>query len=77
MKVEMTKIEAVHEPHVINNLDDAVALLRQALDDQLDHYELRIADLEKFSMHLTGDKFHQTITPTVHMHRLDIMNLQF
>lgn len=42
------EIEVVHEPHVINNLDDAVKLLQLALNDELDHYNLRVADLEKF-----------------------------
>ena len=67
-------IEVVHEPHVINDLDDAVALLKQALDDKLDHYDLHIADLEKFSMHLTGDKFHQTITPSLMKGFIDLQN---
>ena len=67
-------IEVVHEPHVINDLDDAVILLKQALNDQLDHYDLRVADLEKFSMHLTGDKFHQTITPSLMKGFIDLQN---
>lgn len=67
-------IEVVHEPHIINDLDDAVILLKQALNDQLDHYDLRIADLEKFSMHLTGDKFHQTITPSLMKGFIDLQN---
>lgn len=67
-------IEVVHEPHVINDLDDAVVLLKHALNDQLDHYDLRIADLKKFSMHLTGDKFHQTITPSLMKGFIDLQN---
>ena len=67
-------IEVVHQPHVINDLDDAVLLLKQALNDQLDHYDLRVADLEKFSMHLTGDKFHQTITPSLMKGFIDLQN---
>lgn len=67
-------INVVHEPHVINDLDDVVALLKEALNDQLDHYELRVADLEKFSMHLTGEKFHQTITPSLMKGFIDLQN---
>ncbi|MBJ8436813.1 hypothetical protein I6M64_05675 [Acinetobacter lactucae] len=67
-------IDVVHEPHVINDLDDVVALLKEALNDQLDHYELRVADLEKFSMHLTGEKFHQTITPSLMKGFIDLQN---
>lgn len=67
-------IEVVHQPHIINDLDDAVLLLKQALNDQLDHYDLRVADLEKFSMHLTGDKFHQTITPSLMKGFIDLQN---
>jgi len=68
------EIEVVHEPHVINNLDDAVKLLQLALNDELDHYNLRVADLEKFSMHLVGNKFHQTITPSVMKGFIDLQN---
>lgn len=67
-------VEVVHEPHIINNLNDAVDLLKRALNDELDHYDLQISDLNKFSMHLTGDKFHQTITPSVMKGFIDLQN---
>jgi hypothetical protein len=67
-------VEVVHEPHIINNLNDALELLKQALNDELDHYDLQISDLNKFSMHLTGDKFHQTITPSVMKGFIDLQN---
>lgn len=66
--------EVAHKPHIINNLDDAAFLLKQALDDKLDHYDLQIADLEKFSLHLTGEKFHQTITPSLMKGFIDLQN---
>lgn len=68
------EVEVVHEPHIINSLDDAVKLLQLALNDELDHYNLRVADLEKFSMHLVGNKFHQTITPSVMKGFIDLQN---
>lgn len=55
----------VHTAHIINDIDDVLKLLKKAINDEIDHYELRIADLEKFSMHLVGEQFHQTITPSV------------
>lgn len=67
-------VEVVHEPHIINNLNDALELLKQALNDELDHFDLQISDLNKFSMHLTGDKFHQTITPSVMKGFIDLQN---
>ncbi|WP_216936199.1 MULTISPECIES: hypothetical protein [unclassified Acinetobacter] len=67
-------VEVVHEPHIINNLNDALELLKQALNDELDHFDLQILDLNKFSMHLTGDKFHQTITPSVMKGFIDLQN---
>lgn len=67
-------VEVVHEPHIINNLNDALELLKRALNDELDHYDLQISDLNKFSMHLTGDKFHQTITPSVMKGFIDLQN---
>lgn len=57
--------EVLHEPHLIHDLEDVTRLLDQAINDELDHYDLKIVDLEKFSMHLKGDKFHQTITPSL------------
>lgn len=70
----MVEIKTVHEPHIINNMDDALDLLNQALNDELDHYEIRIADLDKFAMHLTGEKFHQTITPSLMKGFIDLQN---
>ncbi len=67
-------VEVVHEPHIINNLNDALELLKRALNDELDHFDLQISDLNKFSMHLTGDKFHQTITPSVMKGFIDLQN---
>src|SRR5690606_11620025 len=67
-------VEVVHEPHIINNLNDALELLKQALNDELDHYDLQISDINKFSMHLTGNKFHQTITPSVMKGFIDLQN---
>lgn len=67
-------VEVVHEPHIINNLNDALELLKRALNDELNHYDLQISDLNKFSMHLTGDKFHQTITPSVMKGFIDLQN---
>jgi len=67
-------VEVVHEPHIINSLSDALELLKRALNDELDHYDLQISDLNKFSMHLTGDKFHQTITPSVMKGFIDLQN---
>lgn len=67
-------VEVIHEPHIINNLNDALELLKRALNDELDHYDLQISDLNKFSMHLTGDKFHQTITPSVMKGFIDLQN---
>lgn len=70
----MTETKVVHEPHVIHSLEDAVSLLQRALNDELDHYHLEVEDLEKFSMHLVGKKFHQTITPSVMKGFIDLQN---
>lgn len=62
----------VHTPHIINSVDDAFILLEKALNNELAHYDLKINEIEGFSMHLTGDKFHQTITPSVMQGFLDL-----
>jgi len=64
----------IHHPHIINNIDDVLKLLDKAIKDELDHYDLKIEGIENFSMHLTGDKFHQTITPSVMKGFIDLQN---
>lgn len=61
-----------HTPYVINSVDDAFILLDKALNNELEHYDLKINQIDAFSMHLIGDKFHQTITPSVMQGFLDL-----
>ncbi len=70
----MIEIEVTHEPHIINSLDDVVNLLDKALNDELDHFDLKIEELKDFSMHLVGKKFHQTITPSVMKGFIDLQS---
>lgn len=64
----------LHTPHIINNVDDAVKLLEQAINNELDHYDLKIHALDKFSLHLIGDQFHQTITTSLMKGFLDLQS---
>lgn len=64
----------VHHPHVIHNIDDVVSLLEKAINNELDHYDLKIEGIENFTMHLVGNKFHQTITPSVMKGFIDLQN---
>lgn len=66
--------QAVHRPYEINSIDDVFTLLKKALNDELDHFDLKINSLENFSMYLKGDQFHQTITPSVMKGFLDLQS---
>ncbi|MBF7696167.1 hypothetical protein [Acinetobacter rathckeae] len=57
--------QSVHSAHIINNIDDVTNLLEKALNNEIDHFNIKIKDLEKFCMHVVGDKFHQTMTPSI------------
>ncbi|HEM7769503.1 hypothetical protein ACG9XQ_10725 [Acinetobacter baumannii] len=65
-------MEVLHSPHLIHNLEDVVQLLKKVLNDEIDHYNLKIVDINQFSMHLVGEQFHQTITPSVMKGFLDL-----
>lgn len=64
----------VHQPHIVKSLDDVITLLEKAINNELDHYDLKIEGIENFTMHLEGDKFHQTITPSVMKGFIDLQN---
>lgn len=64
----------VHQPHIIRHIDDVASLLEKAINNELDHYDLKIEGIENFSMHLVGDKFHQTITPSIMKGFIDLQN---
>lgn len=55
------------QPVVIRSEEDAYALLEKILNEtvSLDGVQLRLEGWPKLSIYLTGDKFHQTLTPSV------------
>lgn len=57
--------QTVHSAHKISSIDDVTDLLQKALNNELDHFNIEIEDLDSFCMHVVGEKFHQTITPSI------------
>ncbi len=46
---------------------DAINLLEKVLNNEVDtdHLSIKVENFTPFNLHVTGDKFHQTITSSV------------
>lgn len=61
---------------ILKSEDDAINLLEKLLDNKIntDHLEIEFDGWPHFHMHVHGDKYHQTITPSIMNGLLDLQN---
>ena len=57
----------IQNEYIISNEIDAINLLEKILNNEIDtiHLNLKVKDFTPFNMHVSGDKYHQTITSSV------------
>ncbi|MDO7479933.1 hypothetical protein Q5X66_11420 [Acinetobacter baumannii] len=60
-------MSATVQSYIISNEMDAINLLEKVLNNEVDtdHLSIKVENFTPFNLHVTGDKFHQTITSSV------------